>query len=127
MNTGKRIPISDAKKIGTERGYTKVIIVAIDGETGIQSVCTWGKTQDDCESAAIGGNEVKRLMGWPEDMCSTKPARQVKRERLQSENKKLKEVLENLYNMIGDPKTFTPEGLNSLANVIIEGNTQIKK
>jgi len=127
MKTGQRIPISDAKNIGTERGYTQVIIVAFDGETGIQSVCTWGKSQQDCEEAAVGGNLVKASIGWPEEMCYTKPARQIKRENLQSENKKLRDVVETLYTMINDPKTFTPDGLSTLANVINNGNSIIKK
>jgi hypothetical protein len=122
MKTGKRIPISDAKNIGTVRGYTQVIIVAIDSETGVQSVCTWGKTQNDCEMAAVGGNFVKRAIGWPDELCEAKPARQVKRENLQSENKKHKETLEELRRMVGIPKTFTPEGLNDLVKVIIESN-----
>jgi hypothetical protein len=73
--TGKRIPISDAKSIGDKNGYSQVIIVAWDNETGTTSVCTWGKTLKDCEQAAIGGNFVKKALGWPDEMCKEKPSR----------------------------------------------------
>ncbi|MHB8871670.1 MAG: hypothetical protein ACYC5G_04415 [Candidatus Doudnabacteria bacterium] len=72
---GKRIPISWGKKIAEDLGYTQVIVHGFDGNTGIQSVMTYGKTLDDCRNAANGGNEIKRLLGWPEDMCNTKPRR----------------------------------------------------
>ncbi len=73
--TGKRIPISDAKTIGKKHGYNQVIIVAWDENTGITSVCTWGKTLKDCDLAARSGNFVKKAMGWPDELCNDKPAR----------------------------------------------------
>lgn len=73
--TGKRIPISWAKKIAIELGYTQVIIHAYDGETGIQSVCTFGKSLSDCDNAAKGGNAIKKFCGWPEELCNAKPRR----------------------------------------------------
>lgn len=39
------------------------------------SVCTYGKSLEDCESAAHGGNVIKRLVGFPEEMCNTQPRR----------------------------------------------------
>jgi hypothetical protein len=41
--TGRKIPITAAKAIANNYGYTQVIIHAFDGETGIQSVATFGK------------------------------------------------------------------------------------
>jgi len=80
--TGKRIPIKDAKEIGNKHGYSQVIVVAWDGETGTTSVCTWGKSLKDCEQAAQGGNFVKKALGWPDDKCNDKPARQKRKEAL---------------------------------------------
>jgi hypothetical protein len=77
--SGKRIPISLAKNLANELGYTQVIIHAYDGNTGIQSVCTYGKTLDDCENAAKGGNAIKKLLGWPEELCNAVPSRSKKK------------------------------------------------
>ena len=73
--TGKRIPIEVAKQIANELGYTQVIIHAFDGATGIQSVCTFGKSLSDCDNAAKGGNAIKKLLGWDEELCNAVPAR----------------------------------------------------
>lgn len=71
----KRIPINWAKKIAEELDYTQVIIHGYDGETNVQSVTTYGKTISDCENAAEGGNAIKKLLGWPEELCNAKPKR----------------------------------------------------
>ena len=86
QKTGKKIPITDAKKIGEERGYSQVIIVAWDSETGTQSVTTWGKTLADCDNAAQGGNFVKKALGWPNEMTQAKPARVRAKERKNANN-----------------------------------------
>jgi hypothetical protein len=77
--TGKRIPITVAKKIANELGYTQVIIHAYDGVSGIQSVCTYGKSLEDCDNAAQGGNAIKRLLGWDEKLCNAVPYRAKKK------------------------------------------------
>ena len=85
MNTkkkvAKRIPISDAKKLAEKLGYNRVIILAHDDEAGMTSVCTWGKSLDDCALAAEDGNRLKKIMGWPDEMCKDKPARIKRKER----------------------------------------------
>ncbi len=73
--TGKRIPITDVKAIGLKNGYSQVIVMAWDKNTGITSVATWGDTLSDCEQAAVGGNFIKKALGWPDEMCQDKPAR----------------------------------------------------
>jgi len=78
MKTGKKIPISSVKKIGIDYGYSQVIVVAWDDITGTQSVATWGKTLAQCDQAAIGGNFVKKALGWPDELCNTKPRRSKK-------------------------------------------------
>lgn len=75
MKTGKRIPISAVKEIAEKYGYTQVIVHGYDGETGIQCVATYGKTLKDCDNAAEGGNVIKKLCGFPEELCNTKPKR----------------------------------------------------
>lgn len=84
-NTGKRVPIADAKAIGVKNGYSQVIVVCWDDNTGTTSVTTWGRTQVQCEQAAKGGNFVKKALGWPESMCNDKPARQLRKEKLKQE------------------------------------------
>lgn len=79
MKTGKRIPINVAKQIANDYGYTQVIIHAYDGESsGVQCVATYGKTVDDCNNAAKGGNYIKKLLGWSPDLCNTLPRRRTK-------------------------------------------------
>jgi hypothetical protein len=73
--TGKRIPINWAKKIADDLGYTQVIIHGYDGSTGVQSICTFGKSMTDCDNAAKGGNVIKQMLGFHEEMCKSVPAR----------------------------------------------------
>lgn len=81
MKNNKKIPIADAKNVGEKHGYSQVIIVAWDKETGIESVTTWGKTLSDCDQAAVGGNFVKKALGWPNELTQAKPARVRAKER----------------------------------------------
>ena len=62
----KRIPISAAKKFCEEQDLRHVIICAWDGK--LSHVVTYGRTIEDCAQAAEGGNRVKLLMGWPENL-----------------------------------------------------------
>jgi hypothetical protein len=84
--TGKRITIKAAKEIGETNGYSQVIVVAWDKETNTTSVTTWGKSLTDCEQAAIGGNFVKKALGWPNHLTDAKPARVKRRDKNQSKN-----------------------------------------
>lgn len=74
----KRIPITAAKNIATQYGCSQVIVLAFDSE-GRTHVITYGKTLVDCAQAAEGGNRMKRVMGWPEEMCKAKPTRAARR------------------------------------------------
>jgi len=71
----KRIPISAAKRISQDYEFAEVVIFAYDPETKIQHVTTYGKTKEHCIDAAKAGNYLKRSLGWPEEMCDSKPAR----------------------------------------------------
>ena len=74
----KRIPIKSARDIANNYGYSQVIIVAWDRETGLQHVTTYGKIIQDCEQAAKGGNFVKKALGWPDELCHAIPSRVTK-------------------------------------------------
>ena len=82
----KRIPIKVAKDIANKHDLRQVILVAWDGK--LTHVVTYGKTIEECDQAAVGGNLVKRALGWPESMCKEEPSRVKK---LKEEIKKLKE------------------------------------
>jgi hypothetical protein len=69
----KPIEINKAKEIANEYNYDEVIILAIDNENRKQHVTTFGKKKSECIDAANIGNEIKRLMGWPEKDCNAKP------------------------------------------------------
>jgi hypothetical protein len=62
----KRIPIKVARDVGKQTGCRQIILLAFDGE--LTHVVTWGKTVEDCDQAAQGGNLLKKKWGWPESM-----------------------------------------------------------
>lgn len=82
----KRIPIKQAKDISVKYDLDQVIIVAWDKELGTTHIVTYGKTFADCEQAAIGGNFIKKALGWPDELCHDEPAR-IRRKKSDSSNK----------------------------------------
>jgi hypothetical protein len=74
MNT-KRIPITEAKRLAETYSQSQVIIVTWDKINNRQHVVTYGKSITDCEQAALGGNFVKKALGWPDEHCHAEPAR----------------------------------------------------
>ena len=74
-----RIPIKVAKDIAKKYDQQQVILVTWD--KGTTHVVTYGKTLTDCEQAAQGGNFVKKALGWPDELCQTKPARVKRKEK----------------------------------------------
>ncbi len=58
-----RLPIQDAKELAHKRGLRQIILLAWDGERS--HVVTYGKSIEDCDQAAQGGEKMKKLMGWP--------------------------------------------------------------
>jgi hypothetical protein len=81
----KRIPLSVAREVAKKTNCRQVIIMAWDGE--LTHVVTYGKSLEDCDQAAIGGNLVKERLGWPESECNAMPSRVQK---LQEENEALR-------------------------------------
>lgn len=78
----KRMPIAAAKQIAKKYDKDQVIILTWDNKTGKTWVTTYGKTLQDCDQAAIGGNKIKKqILGWPDELCKDKPARIRRKER----------------------------------------------
>lgn len=71
----KPITIKAAKEIANSFDKDQVIIVAWDKKYEKVHVTTYGKSLEDCDQAAEGGNFIKRALGWPEDLCNAKPKR----------------------------------------------------
>jgi len=68
-----RIPTLAASNIAKAYGLRQVILVAWDGEK--VHVVTYGATTADCDQAALGGNFVKKALGWPESLRRGVPTR----------------------------------------------------
>lgn len=71
----KPIPIKAAKAISEAYDKNQVIIVTWDKQHGMTHVTTYGKTLEECDQAALGGNLVKRALGWDESLCNSVPNR----------------------------------------------------
>lgn len=71
----KNVPITAAKAIAKAYDKDQVIVITWDKKHGKTHVTTFGKTLDDCEQAAKGGNAFKKAMGWPDKLCNAVPAR----------------------------------------------------
>lgn len=71
----KRIPIRVAKTIAEEFDLSQVIVLAFSKKTGLTHVVTYGQTIGDCAQAAEGGNKLKKVLGWPDELCHDTPAR----------------------------------------------------
>lgn len=67
------VPINAAEYIAKKFNKNQVVIVCWDQDHGRSHVTTFGKTKRDCKQAAIGGNKVKKALGWPDHLCHAKP------------------------------------------------------
>ncbi len=61
------IPWSVAQEVAEAQDCRQVIICAWDGQR--THVLTYGKSVDDSDQAAQGGNFVKKALGWEERLC----------------------------------------------------------
>lgn len=89
----KRIPISALRLFAKLQGLDVAILLGWCQENNLQHVVTWGRTADMCDSAALMGNKVKELAGWPPEECNAEPSRVKK---LKEENARLKERIKEL-------------------------------
>ena len=62
----KRVPISAVREFAKGHDLRQVIVLAWDGE--LTHVVTYGKTAEDCDQAAQGGDRLKKTLGWPESL-----------------------------------------------------------
>ncbi len=69
----KRVPIEAVKQVGRTHGLSQVILLGWDGKR--THVVTWGKSVEDCDQAAFGGDLVKKALGWPESLMGDRPSR----------------------------------------------------
>lgn len=67
------VPFEDAKAIAETRDCSQVIVVAWDGVH--THVATYGKSIEDSDQAAMGGDLVKKALGWPETLMGALPSR----------------------------------------------------
>jgi hypothetical protein len=93
MGKYKNIPIAAAKRVAKEYDKDQVIILTWDKAFNKTHVTTFGKTMEDCDQAAEGGNRLKKALGWPEEMCKDEPSRVKK---MKAEIKKLKARVKEL-------------------------------
>lgn len=74
----KRVPIKAARDVAKAYDLSQVIILArtvVSATRTIDHVVTYGKTRAECAEAAEAGNNLKRIMGWPESKCHARPRR----------------------------------------------------
>jgi len=67
MIKAKHIPISDVSAILSKHGLKQAVLVAWDGHHTY--VVTDGVDDHAADQAADGGNQVKRALGWPDNLC----------------------------------------------------------
>ena len=71
----KRIPIKACKEIAEKYGQDHVILVSWSRAGNRTHVVTYGKSVRDCKLAAMGGNKLKKALGFPDELCHDVPAR----------------------------------------------------
>lgn len=83
-----KIPIEALKEFSKKYDLTHTLILAYDVD-GVSHIATYGKTIEQCSKVADKGNELKKLLDWPESLHK-QPSRVRK---LQNEIKELKKVI----------------------------------
>jgi hypothetical protein len=69
----KEVPIEAAKEISIKYDKDEIVIVCHDKKHGMTHVTTYGQSKEDSESAALSGNSIKKALGWPDELCNSKP------------------------------------------------------
>ena len=94
----KRMPVKSAKEVADKYCCRQVIICAWDGD--LTHVVTYGKSQEDCAQAAIGGALMKKTMEWPEKFWGKEPKHVAKlKEQIEELKKKSQDYYELLYSL----------------------------
>ena len=71
----KSVPINSARIISEAYEKSQVIIVCWDKEHCRSHVTTYGKDIIDSQLAAMGGNMIKKELGWDDKLCHSESAR----------------------------------------------------
>jgi hypothetical protein len=121
-STTKRIPIAAARRFAQRHNLTHLLILGADS-SGVSHVLTYGKSTADSEAAAIVGNKLKKLLGWPDSMTNAVPAR-VRRERLKEEPMLDRAALA-AATMMGEQ--YSPDQIGFYKSIIHRGFEEIAK
>jgi hypothetical protein len=70
------IPISKVKEIRESLGMSYLVLFARD-EKGLFHVASHGDSWSDAEEAAGFANNLKKHLGWPPELCNTKPLERI--------------------------------------------------
>lgn len=70
------ITVKRAKELREEFGFTHLIIFGVDKE-GNQHLATHGNNKINAEESAKAGNIIKENLGWPKDLCNSKPLERI--------------------------------------------------
>jgi hypothetical protein len=70
------IIIKKAKEIREELGLTHLVIFGLTAD-GQQHVATHGKSKIHAKEAATIGNNLKKSLKWPPELCNTKPIERI--------------------------------------------------
>lgn len=73
----KRLPIKAARDIAMKYDLDQVILLGWSRVRRMSWTVTFGRSVVDSEQAAMGGNRVKKALGWPETLCEAIPRRVV--------------------------------------------------
>lgn len=71
-----KIKISEAKKIREQFNFSHLVIFGIDKDNR-QHVATHGDSKIEADEAAKLGNDLKRLLNWPDHLCKSKPLERI--------------------------------------------------
>lgn len=70
------ITIKEAKQLREKLGYTHLVILGISSDC-TQHVTTHGKTSVQAKEAANMGNNLKKYLEWPLNLCNSKPLERI--------------------------------------------------
>jgi len=68
--------IKEIAEIRKKFNYTHIVVLGIT-EDNIQHIATHGKTSKDAEESAHMGNQIKKMLTWPEERCYDKPIQRI--------------------------------------------------
>lgn len=100
----EHIPHETLQAYATGLGLDMAVLVAFDG--AITHVVTWGKTTEDSDVAAQGGDRVKHALGWPKKFLL--PSRVSAMEKLLEESLSALHHCAELERMVDEEGNDTP-------------------